>query len=489
MKNVTAKVFLKTLFFSCVFLQGCRTHSPYHPPTPPTAPNYTEPQPMKVVAAPLAKFSAPEQQFKPDLEVPKMWWRLFQCPALDQMVDEAIRQSPGLDQARARLRQAELEYRAESGATQLPSASLGASTTQQKKDLRTMGLPNTIANPDAFTLWNLSANVSYTFDFSGANRHTLQALVARTDFERHQLRAAQLTLAGNLVATVIDRASAREQLRIQKSILQIERQKLVIQRDRLQVGGITEADLAQQEKLVAQQTGLLPPLQLRAEKLRVQLAVYLGREPGNAEMSTVELESLHLPEALPLSAPSSLVQRRPDIQAADALLRKAGEEAGVAAANLYPQFTLTGSFATQRQNLSDLANGFNVWNIGAGLAQPLFNGGELRSKKKEALAAYDEAFAAYKQTVLEGLLQTAESMQALEQDALQLHYLAEAADHAQTNCGIAHERYDAGGISQLSLIDAQKQSLQTEYDQIAAVTARLKDTAAFLTAIGGGSEQ
>ena len=489
MKDATAKVFLRTLFFSCVFLQGCRTQSPYHPPTPPTAPNYTEQQPMKAVAAPSEKFSTPEQQFKTDFEVPKAWWSLFQCPALDHMADEAIRQNPGLDQARARLRQAELEYRAESGATQLPSASLGASTTQQKKDLRTMGLPDTIANPDAFTLWNLSANVSYTFDFSGANHHMLQALVARTDFERHQLRAAQLTLAGNLVATVIDLASAHEQLRIQKSILRIDQQELEIQRARLQVGGINAADLAQQEKLVAQQSSMLPPLQLRTDQLHVQLAVYLGREPGNAEMSTVELASLHLPETLPLSAPSSLVQKRPDIQAADALLRKAGEEAGVAAANLYPQFTLTGSFATQRRNLSDLANGFNVWNVGAGLTQPLFNGGELRSKKKEALAAYDETLAAYKQTVLEGLLQTAESMQALEQDALQLRSLAEAAEHAQTNCGIARERNDAGGISQLSLIDVQKQSLQTEYDQIAVVAARLKDTAAFLTAIGGGSEQ
>jgi len=489
MKDVTAKVFLKTLFFSCVFLQGCRTHSPYHTPTPPTAPSYTGQQPKEIVAAPSAKFSAPGQQFKPDLEVPKAWWSLFQCPALDHMVDEAMKKNPGLDQARARLRQAELEYRAESGATQLPSATLGASTTQQQKDLRTMGLPNTIANPDAITLWNLSANVSYTFDFSGANHHALQALVARSDSARHQLRAAQLTLAGNIVTTVIDLASVREQLRIQKSILQMEQQKLEIQRASLQVGGINEADFAQQERLVAQQAAKLPSLQLGVEKLRVQLAVYLGREPGNAGMETIELASLHLPEALPLSAPSALVQKRPDIQAADALLRRAGEEAGVAAANLYPQFTLTGSFATQRRNLSDLANGFNVWNIGAGLTQPIFNGGELRSKKKEALAAYDEAFAAYKQTVLEGLLQTAESMEALEQDALQLRSLAEAADHAQTSYGIAHERYEAGGISQLSLIDAQKQSLQTEYDQIAAIAARLRDTAAFLTALGGGSEQ
>lgn len=489
MKQVTIQSSLKTLCLSFVLLQGCRTHSPYHPPTPPTAPNYTEEQQVKVVAAPSAKFSAPEQQFKYDQDIPKAWWSLFRCPALDQMVDEAIRQNPGLDQARARLRQAELGYRAESGATRLPSAYLSTSATQQKKDLGTMGLPATIPNPDAFTLWNLSANVSYTLDFSGANRHALLALVARTDSERHQLRAAQLTLAGNIVAIVIDLASVREQLRTQKSLFQIEQQKLEIQRSRLQVGGIDVTDLAQQEKLVAQQAAMLPPLQLRTEELRVQLAVYLGREPGNAEMNTVELASLHLPETLPLSAPSSLVQKRPDIQAADALLRKAGEEAGVAAANLYPQFTLTGSFATQRRSLSDLANGFNVWSIGAGLTEPLFNGGQLRSKKKKALTAYDEALATYKQTVLEGLLQAAESMRALEQDALRLRSLAEASDHAQANYGIAHERYDAGGISQLSLIDAQKLSLQTEYDQIAVVTARLKDTAAFLTAIGGGSEQ
>ena len=214
-----------------------------------------------------------------------------------------------------------------------------------------------------------------------------------------------------------------------------------------------------------------------------QLALLMGKSPANSRIVSISLASLRLPEELPVSLPSALVSQRPDIRAAEALLHQASANVGVATANLYPQILLSGSGGALGTNFS---TGGDIWNVGASLTQPIFNGGALQAERRKAQAAYGEAGGVYRQTVLEAFKEVADALYAIQHDAETLRARTEAAGEAQAAYDIASQRYQAGGISQLSLLDAQRQQLQTALDQTTSAASRYTDSATLVQALGGG---
>jgi len=238
--------------------------------------------------------------------------------------------------------------------------------------------------------------------------------------------------------------------------------------------------------LVAQTRATLPPLDQQLSQAAHQLAVYLGMPPAALTTPPLRLADLTLPADIPTGVPSALTRQRPDILAAEALWRKASADVGVATANQYPQFTLTASFGSQRTSVGDIADGVNVWNLGLGLVQPLFRGGELRARKRSAEAAYDAAAASYRQTVLDGFRQVADALRAVQTDGEAFNAYDQAWRRAEDAERIAQGRYAAGGISHQSLLDSQRQLLQTRIARTQADAARYADTAALLQALGGG---
>ncbi|KAA6117502.1 ABC transporter permease [Cupriavidus cauae] len=214
-----------------------------------------------------------------------------------------------------------------------------------------------------------------------------------------------------------------------------------------------------------------------------------GQAASNAPATAVpvfRLAELRLPDTLPVSLPSTLARRRPDIRAAAALLHRASADIGVATANLYPSLTLSASAGTQSRSGGDLFDHLNVWNIAAGLVQPVFRGGALRARQRAAEAAYRQALAAHRQAVLQGLREVADALQAVHSDAATLRARAEAARRAAATLAIVTEQYRLGGVSQLALIDAQRQHRETTLALTRASADRLADSAALLQALGGG---
>jgi NodT family efflux transporter outer membrane factor (OMF) lipoprotein len=235
-----------------------------------------------------------------------------------------------------------------------------------------------------------------------------------------------------------------------------------------------------------QSRAALPALEQREARIRLQLAVYLGREPAEAYPVPLDLDGLTLPETLPLSLPSDLARQRPDIRAAEAVWHRACANLGVATADLYPQITLSGSLGAQRTNMGDLLETANVWSLGGGLMQPIFHGGALRARKRAAAAAYDEAGAAYRETVLRGLQEVADTLAALEADARALDARTAAASHARSALQTATRQFESGAISRAVLLDAQARHLLAESDRVQAQAARQADTAALFHTLGGG---
>jgi len=242
-----------------------------------------------------------------------------------------------------------------------------------------------------------------------------------------------------------------------------------------------------QQTLVAETRASLAPLYAQREQAIHLLAIYAGDAPAAVPIPELRLADLRLPAAVPSRLPSELVRQRPDIRAAEALLHKASADVGVATANLYPKLSISGALSSSQLSLSDLfGSGINVWNIGANLVQPLVRGGELQARKRAAIAAYDQADAAYRLTVLQGIQNVADVLRALEADGHAEAARSEQATRAADAYRITIGRYDAGGVSQLAVLDAERTRLRAETDRLQAIATRLSDTAALFQALGGG---
>lgn len=473
-------------------LSACAAGPDFQAPQAPAVQQYTAGvQPSATVSSAGAGGGA--QRFDAEMDIPAQWWTLFHSPQLDALVRAALANSPLLAQAKATLRQASENLSGQTGASRYPQVDLQLGGVRQKIDTAALGIPK-VPQAGPLTLYNAGLNVSYTIDVFGANSRMLEGLQAKVDNQAAELQAARLTLAANVVTAAIRQAALRAQIASSEQMLQLQRQQLAIMEQRLAAGGIAERDLKSQRTLVAQSAAALPSLQQQQAQVSHQLAVYLGKAPVQAEAETeteaeiqpLDLDSLTLPDRLPLSLPSALARQRPDIRAAEATLHQASAQVGVASANLYPQLTLSGSVGAEQGRLADLANSLNVWSIGLKLMQPLFHGGELQAKKRSAVAAYDAAAAAYQQTVLQALQQVADTLRALENDAQALQARTQAAENAENSLAITLRQYQAGGVSHLSLLDAQRQRMQTDLDRTVAQAARYSDTAALLQALGGG---
>lgn len=465
-------------------LAGCAVGPDFNPPSAPPTQRYTRGEPPATTAA-ASGAAGTAQTFSNAAHAPPRWWTQFGSAELNRLVDDALRHSPTLDEARARLDEARQSYVAEAGATLLPSIDAKLSGTREQVDIAAFGLPANVPPPGPFTLYNASVSVSYVLDVFGGNRRALEALRAQVDYRSYELDAARLTLAGNVVATVIRRASLAQQIALTRRLADAQARQLRIVEARRAAGGVPLADVHAQRTLLAQTQASLPPLAAQFAQAGHRLAILLGVPPPDADLPDVPLDALALPGALPVTLPSTLARERPDIRAAEALLHQASANVGVATANLYPRFAISAGAGSERMRIADIVNSLNIWNIGLNLTQPLFHGGELRAKKRAAEAAYDAAFAVYRQTVLQALQQVADAMRAVEQDAAALQSRDVAASEAEAGNAISADRYAAGGLSEFGWIDAQRQALQTALDRTRAQADRLADTAALFQALGG----
>jgi NodT family efflux transporter outer membrane factor (OMF) lipoprotein len=466
-------------FAALATIAGCTVGPRYRAPAPPTVTTYT-PQPLPAETASSEGTGGDAQRFNEQAAIPADWWAAFQSPELNSMVERALKNSPTLEQATARLKQAQEEAIARTGATKYPTVTGDASVTEEQLNLAALGVP--FPNPSPFTLLNGSVAVSYALDVWGANRRAIEGLKAQRDYEAWQLEGARLMLAGNVVAAAIRQAEVRNQIEITKKMLDVERRQLKIAEERKEAGGVSDLDVRSQRTLVAQTEAAIPPLELQLDTINDQLAALMGRSPAEAHTEQISLRGLHLPEELPLTVPSELVRQRPDIRAAEALLHEASANVGVARANEFPQIVLTGSGGGSGTRFD---SGGDVWNVGAALAAPIFNGGALQAEKRKAQDAYDEAASAYRGTVLESFRQVADALYATERDAETLKARSAAAGEAEDAYGIATKRYQAGGISEASLLDAERRQLQTALDRESAAANRLTDSATLFEALGG----
>jgi NodT family efflux transporter outer membrane factor (OMF) lipoprotein len=450
-------------------LSSCAVGPDFHKPTPPTGTAY-RPSPQEAVN---------------NLDIPGQWWALFHSPQLNAVIERALTANPNLDAAQAALRQARENIYAQEG-NFLPSITGSFEPSRTKTATRSVSIASANGSP-YFSLYTAQLSVSYAPDVFGLNRRQVENLVASAEQQRFLLEATYLTLTSNIVTAAINEASLRAQITATQQIVAAETELLAVLQRQEALGQIAHIDMLAQQAALAQAQATLPPLQKQLDQQRDALATLAGTTPDQALPQTFLLDQIQSPRQIPVSIPAALVNQRPDIRQAEENLHAASALIGVAVANRLPLLNLTAQGGSQANYFNQMfAPGNGFWTIAASLTQPIFAGGTLLHRERAARAAFDQAKAQYRATVLSAFQNVADCLAALQADANAIAAAATAAQSAEATLRIVHLQVSLGQAAYLAILNAQQTALQAELTLIQAKANRLADTAALFQAMGGG---
>ncbi|MDM0006711.1 efflux transporter outer membrane subunit [Variovorax sp. J22G73] len=472
-----------TAMTSIAALGGCAVGPDYVRPPLKLPASYTA-TPAPASTDPAQAEGVPLSRLSPELDVSAQWWQAFRSEPLNALVVQSLAGNPNIEAADAALRVAQ-ENEAADRAAFWPSVGVGYSPTRQR-------VADAVASPVAsnanlYTLHTAQVTVSYAPDVFGGTRRQVESAQAQTEQQRFQSVAAKLSLSSNVVAAAITEASLRAQQRATQAIVADQKEVLQAYRKQQQLGQVALADVDAQEASLAATEATLPPLDKQLAQQRNLLATLAGRYPSEGVAAQFDLDALQLPTELPLTLPSTLVEHRPDVRAAEAQLQAASAAIGVAVAARLPNVTLGVNYGSSAYTLSQLFKSSSLfWTLAASVTQPVFDGGALRHKEAAARAAFDQAAAQYRATVLGAFRDVANTLEAIDADTRTLQAALKAERTASQSLARTRTQVRLGDASALSLRVAQQAQQQAQLNLVQARALRLTDAAALFQALGGG---
>jgi len=466
-----------------IFAAGCAVGPKFKKPAAPDVSGYT-PAPISTTSATPNVPGGEAQTFVEKRDIPGDWWTLFHSKPLNDLIERSLKANPDLKAAQAALLVARENVLAQRGAY-YPSVSASFSATRAKTSNALSPVPN--ASVFLYSLFTPQVNVSFVPDVFGLNRRTVESLEAQQEQARFALAATHITLSSNVAAAAIQEASLRAQIDATNELIKINTDMLQILKSQYAKGYASELDVAAQESQLAQVAATLPPLLKQLAQQRDLLAVLAGGFPNNDLPEKFELSNLQLPQEIPLSIPSQLVEQRPDVRQAEENLHFASAQIGIARANRLPSFNLTGDLGSMALAIGKVFNAGNGFrDVGASVTQPVFEGGTLLHRERAARAAYTQADEQYRSTVLTAFQNVADTLNALQQDADGLKSASAAKDAAAVTLDLAKKQYQSGYVNYLGLLSAEQAYQQAVITLAVAQGNRFADTAALFQALGGG---
>jgi NodT family efflux transporter outer membrane factor (OMF) lipoprotein len=466
-----------------LLLCGCAVGPKFKKPTAPANAGYTA-APLSTTSSTPGVSGGEAQQFVDGRDIPGEWWTLFHSRPLNDLIERSLKTNPDIKAAQAALTVARENTLAQRG-FYYPNLSAGFTADHSKTS--NVVSPFTASGALTYSLYTPQVSVSFVPDVFGLNRRTVESLKAQQEQARFALAATHITLSSNVAATAIQEASLRSQIDATRELIAINTDMLGILRKQFEKGYVSRLDVAAQEAQLAQAAATLPPLLKQLAQQRDLLAALAGSFPNQDLPEKFELASLQLPQELPVSLPSQLVEQRPDVRQAEENLHSASALIGVAVASRLPSFTLTadaGSMALIFSKMFSAGSGF--WDLGAGVAQPIFEGGTLLHRERAARAAYTQAAEQYRSTVITAFQNVADTLNALQQDAEAVKTASAAKDAAAVTLDLAKKQYQTGYVNYLGLLNAEQSYQQALINLVQAQTNRYADTAALFQALGGG---
>lgn len=447
-------------------------------------PNFKSPAPPQGAAAKgysmAGDAKAPQAELAPEARVAGPWWQAFASPELDATVRQALTDSPTLAEANATLQRAQANLAAVEGQRK-PQLDYNASIARERINFQAFGFTGFL-NP-TINLYSIGSTVSYDLDVFGGRRRASEEAKAQAEAQARRADAAYLTLSGNVVLQAMRIASLRSQIATVQSVVADDQRVVDLVRKAEQLGGEAPAAIVNSQTQLAEDRALIPPLERELDAARHQMALLSGKSPAEWAPPDFDVAKFTLPEHIPVSLPSELIRRRPDILAADADLHAATAAVGVAVANQYPDIRLSAALTQASIHPGDLFRyAASGWDVMGGLTGPIFHGGTLKAQRREAEAEARASMARYQQTVLRAFVQVSDSLAALGTDRESIAALSEAVNSAEHNARNSQTAYQLGGGALLQVIDAQRQLSRTRRALVQAQGQQLADLVELFTA-------
>jgi NodT family efflux transporter outer membrane factor (OMF) lipoprotein len=451
-------------------LAGCTVGPDFKRPAPPSAAAYLAPGEIADSAAVAGTR-------------PLRWWTAFGSPEIDALVDRALTNNKSLAASNATLAKAREQWRAIRGA-QLPQIDASTRVDQQEINFAAYGFSGT--NPE-FALYSVGGTASYDLDLFGRRRRQTEQAAAEADAQLRQTEAAHLTIAGQVVTQAIMVAAINSRIETVKALIADDKKNVDLTDKRRRAGEGTLVQVLTAQSQLADDQTQLPPLYQQLSAATHMLALLVGEAPSNFVAPTLTLASLTLPTATPVSLPSELVHRRPDILQAEADLHSATAAIGVAQARMYPDITLGATLSQGSPNIGDvLKSSFRGYDIFAGLTAPIFHGGTLKAERNAAVDEAKASDARYQQTVLSAFQQVADLLTALQHDRDTLGSNQQAIDVAGHALRLSRRSFEVGNSGVLDIVDAQRVYQRAVSASVDARARQYLDSASLFVATAGG---
>ena len=423
--------------------------------------------------------------------LPNPWWTLFGDARLDELIAEALQHNPDAQIAAARVQEAR-SYLRIANADRLPTVNLEGDATRSKQSeasLAQQGLGNIPGFPTHQTLYTVQGTVGYELDLWGKYQRASESARAQLLNTEYGREATKLSLTGEVARTYFSLIAAAEQLARGRDTLRSREESVGLEKLRFDSGESDEFTFKRAEAEAAATRVSTRQLELQVVQLTNALGVLLGRSPKALvdEAITVAGVSLPAPVQLPAALPSSVLEQRPDIGAAEAALNASAADIGVARAQLFPSISITGAFGSASPELDDLFTGpSKMWTASGGILQPLFQGGRLRANVSRAEAVREQRKSEYARTVQQAFREVLDGLQGQtliagvrEANDQQVAALSRATE-------LAELRYGQGDIGYLELLDVRRGLYQAQIDLLAAQRDALLNTVDLALAVGGG---
>jgi multidrug efflux system outer membrane protein len=464
-----------------LLLAGCANVAPpVQPPAAPPVARYKE-------AIPAADSQHWKVAEPADAAARGAWWTVFDDARLNALQAQAAQGNLNLQAGLARLQRSRALLRS-TESERSPQVELGVGPTRTRPSPASLGLPAD-AGVAPRTLWRANATVSYEVDLFGRIANTVSAAQADVEQTQALLRSLQLSIEADVATNWLALRGLDAEIALLDDTVRLRDDALQLVDKRLRAGEISELDVARaRTELSVARAERLALAQRRAE-LEHAIALLLGKAPAELDLGAQPLA--FRPVLVPVGLPSALLERRPDIAAAERAMAAANARIGIARAAYFPRLSLTGLLGVESNDLGDLLRSSSrTWALGplAGtlLSLPLFDGGRRKADEAGALAAYDETAADYRQSVLGAIREVEDGLSALRLLGQQAGEHAQSVQSAQRAAELSGKRYRAGAVGYLDVIDAERQVLASRRAATQVERERALATVALVRALGGG---
>ena len=418
----------------------------------------------------------------PPIGAPANWWMLYSDPQLDELVATGLRNNADVRIAIARIEEAEGLMR-EAGALLFPEIDANAAAGRSRVSTRTGTQP--LLSPTIRNNFQLGVSTSFELDFWGRLRRAQEAARAQYMATRYARDVVALTLAANVAQTYFSVRSLDAQILVSQETLTAAEESLDIARRRAQAGVTSDLDVNQSEANRAQIGAQLKELRRQRAVAVHQLAVLTGAL--DVTVPAGDVWTLPLPPLPPAGLPSTLLERRPDIQQAAATLESANAQIGVARAAQFPTLSLTGSLGTQSRELSTLFSpGAKIWSIAVGAVGPIIDFGRYQARTEQAEARARQAALSYEKTAQTAFREVADALSNVRYSWEAEDDLRTRVEQARNALKLSSLRYESGYSAYLEVLDAQRTLNDAQLALVRNRQQYLAFTVDLMNALGGG---